>query len=85
MKLAIEGSIVMSDELRSVLDNMYDARLPEKWAKLSWQSTTLGFWYTELIERDSQFRRWCYHGRPKVCKPYVVLVVHVGRVKSPQH
>ena len=66
MKLAIEGTIVMSDELRVTLDNMYDARLPEKWAKLSWQSTTLGFWYTELLERDGQFRRWCYHGRPKV-------------------
>ena len=35
MKLAIEGTIVMSDELRVTLDNMYDARLPEKWAKLS--------------------------------------------------
>lgn len=66
MKLAIEGTIVMSDDLRNTLDAMYDARLPEKWAKISWQSTTLGFWYTELLERDGQFRRWCYHGRPKV-------------------
>ncbi len=45
---------------------MYDARLPNSWAKISWMSTTLGFWYTELLERDGQFRRWCYHGRPKV-------------------
>jgi hypothetical protein len=22
--------------------------------------------FTELIERDGQFRRWCFHGRPKV-------------------
>ena len=66
MKLAIEGTIVMSDDLRNTLDAMYDARLPEKWAKISWHSTTLGFWYTELLERDGQFRRWCYHGRPKV-------------------
>ena len=29
-------------------------------------STTLGFWYTELLERDAQFRRWCFNGRPKV-------------------
>lgn len=68
MKLAIEGTIVMSDDLRTTLDAMYDARLPDKWAKISWQSTTLGFWYTELLERDGQFRRWCYHGRPKVKK-----------------
>jgi len=66
LKLAIEGTIVMSPEIRHTLDAMYDARLPEKWAKISWQSTTLGFWYTELLERDGQFKRWCYHGRPKV-------------------
>ena len=35
-------------------------------SSLSWQSTTLGFWYTELLERDAQFRRWCFNGRPKV-------------------
>ena len=66
MKLAIEGTIVMSADIRNTLDAMYDARLPERWAKISWMSTTLGFWYTELLERDGQFRRWCYHGRPKV-------------------
>lgn len=67
MKLAIEGTIVMSDGLRQLLDSMYDARVPDSWEKPSWQSTTLGFWYTELLERDSQFRRWCFNGRPKVC------------------
>ena len=66
LKLAIEGTIVMSDTLRGLLDAMYDARVPEIWEKMSWQSTTLGFWYTELLERDSQFRRWCFMGRPKV-------------------
>ena len=66
LKLAVEGTIVMSEHLRSLLDAMYDARVPESWEKMSWQSTTLGFWYTELLERDSQFRRWCFMGRPKV-------------------
>ena len=66
MKLAIEGTIVMSDTLRGLLDSMYDAKVPPVWEKVSWQSTTLGFWYTELLERDGQFRRWCFHGRPKV-------------------
>ena len=63
MKLAIEGTIVMSDSLRNLLDSMYDAKVPPIWEKVSWQSTTLGFWYTELLERDGQFRRWCFHGR----------------------
>ncbi|XP_047354238.1 dynein axonemal heavy chain 5 isoform X2 [Vespa velutina] len=66
LKLAIEGTIVMSQGLRKSLDSMYDARIPEKWLKISWESATLGFWYTELLERDHQFRHWCTHGRSKV-------------------
>ncbi|XP_033349446.1 dynein heavy chain 5, axonemal isoform X1 [Bombus vosnesenskii] len=66
LKLAIEGTIVMSQGLRKSLDAMYDARIPEKWLKISWESATLGFWYTELLERDHQFRQWCIYGRPKV-------------------
>ncbi|XP_049782831.1 dynein axonemal heavy chain 5 [Schistocerca cancellata] len=66
LKLAIDGTIVMSQGLRQSLDAMYDARIPESWQKVSWESATLGFWYTELLERDAQFRRWCTHGRPNV-------------------
>ena len=73
LKLAIEGTIVMSDLLRSLMDAMFDARVPEVWEKMSWQSTTLGFWYTELLERDSQFRRWCFMGRPKVNKTKTIF------------
>lgn len=64
LKLAIDGTIVMSHDLRRSLDAMYDARLPEKWLKISWESATLGFWFTELLERDAQFRKWCNSGRP---------------------
>ena len=42
------------------------SRVPPAWRKISWESTTLGFWFTELLERDGQFKRWCFHGRPKV-------------------
>ncbi|XP_063990451.1 dynein axonemal heavy chain 5 [Diachasmimorpha longicaudata] len=66
LKLAIDGTIVMSQGLKKSLDSMYDARIPEKWQKISWESATLGFWYTELLERDAQFRHWCNHGRPNV-------------------
>lgn len=33
---------------------------------MSWESATLGFWYTELLERDTQFRQWITNGRPNV-------------------
>lgn len=66
LKLAIEGTIVMSEYLRESLDAMYDARIPSKWQKISWESTTLGFWYTELLERNQQFRVWINSDRPKV-------------------
>ncbi|CAH8577937.1 unnamed protein product [Schistosoma turkestanicum] len=66
LTLAIDGIIVMSEQLRQALDCMYDARIPNQWKKLSWESSTLGFWFTELIERNHQFYEWLYNGRP-VC------------------
>ena len=63
--MAIEGTVVMNDDLKEIMDNMYDARVPALWEKLSWQSSTLGFWFTELLERDAQFKKWCFSGRPK--------------------
>ncbi|XP_071801151.1 dynein axonemal heavy chain 5-like isoform X2 [Asterias amurensis] len=66
LKLAIDGTIIMSETLRDALDNIYDARVPESWKKISWESTTLGFWFTDLIERNAQFFTWCFEGRPNV-------------------
>lgn len=34
LKLAIDGTIVMSQYLRDSLDAMYDARIPERWQKV---------------------------------------------------
>ncbi|XP_039763737.1 dynein heavy chain 5, axonemal [Pararge aegeria] len=64
LKLAIDGTIVMSQGLRESLDAMYDARIPQQWLKVSWESATLGFWYTELLEREQQYRAWLRNGRP---------------------
>merc|ERR1739838_740600 len=65
LKLAIEGTIIMSENLRDALDCMYDARIPTQWLKISWPSSTLGFWFTELIDRHAQFDTWCFGGEPK--------------------
>ncbi|XP_060520516.1 dynein axonemal heavy chain 8 isoform X2 [Cylas formicarius] len=62
--LAIEGTIIMSESLGDAFDSIYDAKLPFVWRRGSWEANTLGFWFTELIERDEQFRGWCFGGRP---------------------
>lgn len=54
----------MSEELQDALDNIYDARIPKLWFRISWESTTLGFWFTELLERNQQFSSWLQDGRP---------------------
>ncbi|KAK9298339.1 hypothetical protein QLX08_008257 [Tetragonisca angustula] len=62
--LAIEGVIIMCEELRDALDNIYDARVPKSWRAKSWESSSLGFWYTELLDRNKQFSTWLHTGRP---------------------
>ncbi|KAF0871450.1 DYH5 protein, partial [Crocuta crocuta] len=64
LKLAIDGTIIMSENLRDALNCMFDARIPAQWKKASWVSSTLGFWFTELIERNCQFTSWVFNGRP---------------------
>ncbi|GAB1603179.1 hypothetical protein Ahia01_000598400 [Argonauta hians] len=64
LRLAIDGAIIMSEHLRHALDAMFDARIPSYWQKISWESSNLGFWFTELGDRNSQFRNWCFEGRP---------------------
>lgn len=34
LKLAIDGTIIMSENLRDALDNIFDARVPALWRKV---------------------------------------------------
>ncbi|VDO02268.1 unnamed protein product [Rodentolepis nana] len=65
LKLAIDGTIIMSENLRDSLTNIYYARIPAHWKKVSWDSATLGFWFTDLLDRNAQLHKWLFHGRPK--------------------
>ncbi|XP_041823849.1 dynein heavy chain 5, axonemal [Melanotaenia boesemani] len=64
LQLAIDGTIIMSEDLRNALDCMFDARVPRLWLRLSWPSATLGFWFSELLERNQQLSAWISTGRP---------------------
>ncbi|XP_014673932.1 PREDICTED: dynein heavy chain 8, axonemal-like isoform X2 [Priapulus caudatus] len=65
LRLAIDGTIVMSDSLRGAVDSLSNAMIPDIWLRVSWESATLGFWFMELIERNMQLTTWLDHGRPK--------------------
>ncbi|XP_046868829.1 dynein axonemal heavy chain 8-like, partial [Drosophila willistoni] len=64
--LAVEGTIIMSETLRDAVDNIFMARIPTVFKRGSWVSSSLGFWFTELIERHTQFYNWCFKSRPVV-------------------
>lgn len=56
--LAIEGTIIMNEQLRNALDAIFDAKVPDIWKRGSWASSSIGFWFTELIDRNKQFAAW---------------------------
>ncbi|XP_059182778.1 dynein axonemal heavy chain 5 [Centropristis striata] len=64
LNLAIDGTIIMSEDLREALDSMFDSRVPVLWLRLSWPSASLGFWFSELLERNQQLAGWISAGRP---------------------
>jgi dynein heavy chain len=66
LKLAIDGTIIMSSRLQEALDALYDARVPANWTKVSWPAMTLGLWFSEVLARVQQYTSWLFDGRPLV-------------------
>jgi dynein heavy chain len=68
---AIRGEVVLTPALFDALNAMFDAQVPQQWMftsggdEFSWISPSLGLWFTGLMERDSQSRKWLSSGRPK--------------------
>lgn len=50
----------MNEQLQDAFDNIYNAKIPASWKRYSWESSTLGFWFAELLARDVQFKAWCF-------------------------
>ena len=49
LKLAIDGTIIMSENLTDALDNMYDARIPNSWKKVRVTSFNLLNFYNREV------------------------------------
>eukprot|EP00331_Platyophrya_macrostoma_P018818 CAMPEP_0176474726 /NCGR_PEP_ID=MMETSP0127-20121128/43194_1 /TAXON_ID=938130 /ORGANISM="Platyophrya macrostoma, Strain WH" /LENGTH=757 /DNA_ID=CAMNT_0017870209 /DNA_START=1 /DNA_END=2274 /DNA_ORIENTATION=+ len=62
---AIDGFVVMSVELESVFNSMFDNLVPEIWAKAAYPSLKpLGSWVNDLIERLNFIQKWIDNGAP---------------------
>jgi len=65
LEQAIAGTIIMNETLQGTLNSLFDALVPATWARLSWPSPTLGYWYANVIKRVRQLHDWIENGRPK--------------------
>lgn len=50
--------------LSDTLDFLYDGRIPAIWIRASWLSSTIGFWFNELLKRHSQITSWIFKEKP---------------------
>lgn len=60
----------MTDELQSAMGDIFVASIPSSWLytpagdEFSWLSSSLGPWFSGLLERDAQLRSWVEDGAP---------------------
>jgi dynein heavy chain, axonemal len=70
MVKAIDGEIIMTPELVTAINNMYDIRVPHAWmydatgVEISWISPSLGSWLNGLQNRHRQLNSWITKDRP---------------------
>ena len=70
MRLAINGEVVMTEELMDCISGIFEAKAPKDWIftvagdEFSWILPTLGLWFSSLLLRDDQDRTWLTSSRP---------------------
>ncbi|CAF3344497.1 unnamed protein product [Rotaria socialis] len=65
MLIKLPLSFIPHESLRQILDSIFDGRVPIDWTKYSWESSELGFWFSELLDRYIQYNNWLNYSRPK--------------------
>ncbi|CAN0142261.1 unnamed protein product, partial [Pylaiella littoralis] len=67
---AIRGEVVVTEDLMSAINAVYDARVPRQWVfsyggdEISWMSASLGLWFSSFTARNEQLAGWLTGGRP---------------------
>jgi len=70
MVLAIDGSIIMTEEILSAIAALFDFRVPYSWqydptgAEISWMTLSLSSWLKGLLDRHHQLSNWVFKERP---------------------
>jgi len=64
---AIKGEVVMSEQLESLSNSLFDNKIPELWRKKSYPSCkSLGGYIIDLLRRLEFFQKWIDSGPPTV-------------------
>jgi len=67
LQRALRGEVVMSPELETLGDEMFNLKVPALWKKHCYPSLKpLGSWVRDLVDRCSFFERWIRDGTPSV-------------------
>jgi len=70
LQLAIDGVVIMTPELQTALNAIFDAKPPHFWhhdpsgAQIAWVLPTLALWFAGLLDREKQLSTWLRSGRP---------------------
>jgi dynein heavy chain len=64
LRLAVDGTIIMSPKLQDALNFIYDGRVPPAWSAVSWPSPSVATWFGEVLRRFEQLDAWARQGRP---------------------
>merc|ERR1719265_1227179 len=69
VSMAIDGTVVMTQELLNDLNAIFDTRVPTCWyldasgAEISWLMPNIGGWFTGLTDRATMLNTWLENGR----------------------